>query len=124
MPEAHWVAEQRVGSANQPFASKSPLGWIIRGPVGGRKSSACQVNAISTDFEFTDIQLARLYNNEFGDTDDPEIACNSVEDEVALSLAERSLRLIDGHYEVAVPWRTTCKDLHDNKSMSIKASPR
>ncbi len=118
VPEAHWVAEQRVGSANQPFASKSPLGWIIRGPVGSGKSSACHVNAISTDSESTDTLVARLYNNEFGDTDDPEIACNSVEDEVALSLAERSVRLIDGHYEVAVPWKTPCKDLHDNKSIA------
>ncbi len=96
MPEAHWVAEQRVGSGNQPFASKSPLGWIHRGPVGGRKSSACHVDAMSTDSESMDILLARLYNNEFCDRDDLEITCNSVEDEVTLALAEGSARLIGG----------------------------
>ncbi|KER23801.1 hypothetical protein T265_08390 [Opisthorchis viverrini] len=34
VPEAHWVLNQRLGGRKEPFAVKTPLGWVILGPVG------------------------------------------------------------------------------------------
>ena len=34
IPKAHCVLNQRRAGSNEPYAIKSPLGWVIRGPMG------------------------------------------------------------------------------------------
>ncbi|VDN44841.1 unnamed protein product [Dibothriocephalus latus] len=33
IPEAHWVHDQRLGKADEPFAIQTTLGWVMMGPV-------------------------------------------------------------------------------------------
>ena len=32
-PDAHRATEQRVGKPGEPLAERTPLGWVVRGPV-------------------------------------------------------------------------------------------
>ena len=33
IPKAHWVLDQRRAGSNEPYAIKSPLSWVILGPM-------------------------------------------------------------------------------------------
>ncbi len=45
VPEVHKVLDQRYGGQGQPFATRSPLGWVIRGPID-RDRPDLSINAI------------------------------------------------------------------------------
>ncbi|CAH8638870.1 unnamed protein product, partial [Dicrocoelium dendriticum] len=47
VPEAHWVLEHRYGKPSDPFAIRTPLGWILLGPVGGKGVTNIYTNSIS-----------------------------------------------------------------------------
>jgi hypothetical protein len=44
----------------------------------------------------------------------------SVEDRKALSIMENSAKLVDGHYQIALPWRNGTPSLPNNKEMVEK----
>ncbi|WP_348538382.1 hypothetical protein [Streptococcus dysgalactiae] len=119
IPEAHKVTDQRVGTGKQPFAVKSVLGWVVRGPTGLRHDSVHHVNAIATQNLSTRDLLLKLYNQEFGDTDDSEEIQQSVEDQEAVKIVKSSAKLIEGHNELAVPWRDSECHLPDNRQMAL-----
>jgi len=39
----------------------------------------------------------------------------SVEDKKALAIMETSAKIVDGHYEIALPWRQQCPELPNNR---------
>ena len=47
VPEAHWVLEQRRGGRKQPYAVKTPLGWMLLGPVTPQDGSAVTCNRMA-----------------------------------------------------------------------------
>ena len=49
-------------------------------------------------------QLQRLWMTDFKDTNEPTKPAISVEDERARHIMEDSLKLKNGHYQVALPW--------------------
>ena len=46
-PEAFWVLEERRGNRGEPYAIRTPLGWILMGPVGGID---CQERHLNVNF--------------------------------------------------------------------------
>ncbi|KAA3670472.1 uncharacterized protein DEA37_0012684, partial [Paragonimus westermani] len=46
VPEAHWTLEQRRGNPMEPFATRTPLGWVLLGHVDGEEQKGSCVNAI------------------------------------------------------------------------------
>ena len=48
-------------------------------------------------------QLEQLWNQDFQDLNSSEKVSNSVEDERALHVMEKSAKLVNGHYQVALP---------------------
>ena len=101
VPEAHWSLDQRIGTSREPFASRSPLGWTIRGPSMPVTERKHHVNAMSN--EGIETWISRLYDSEFMDEGDPEALQYFVEDTQALQMVEASAKHVNGQYEQAVP---------------------
>ncbi len=59
--------------------------------------------------------LERLWNTDFADTGVDISVKPSIEDLRALEIMENSLTMVDGHYQVALPWREECPSLPNNK---------
>ena len=60
-------------------------------------------------------QLERLWNRDFQDLNPSEKVSTLVEDEGALSMMEKSAKLVNGHYQVALPLRREPPDIPNNK---------
>ena len=125
-PEAFWVLEERRGNRGEPYAVRTPLGWTLMGPAGGidcrerhlnvnfvrlvesaRKDEDCLVQQVERFWAIENYGLA-------GDSN----VCMSVEDKKALSIMERSVKLDQGHYQVALPWRQYPPFLPYNRAMA------
>ena len=61
-PEAFWVAEERRGATDQPYAVRTMLGWSIGGPkfIGSQESSV-SVNFVSTSEQLINSQTQCLW---------------------------------------------------------------
>lgn len=63
-------------------------------------------------------QLEQIWKTDFGySTVGPKFS-PSIEDNIALSKMEQSLRRVDGHIQVALPWRQEFPELPNNKLMA------
>lgn len=62
-------------------------------------------------------QLENLWKTDFADSVVSSSASLSIEDKKALEKMEQSLKMVDGHYQVALPWRNDPPYLPNNRSM-------
>ena len=125
-PEAFWVLEERRGNRGEPYAIRTPLGWTLIGPVGGidcreRHLNVNFVRLVESARKDEDCfmqQVERFWAIEnYGLAGDSNV-CMSVEDKKALSIMERSVKLDQGHYQVALPWRQYPPFLPYNRPMA------
>ena len=125
-PEAFWVLEERRGNRGEPYAIRTPLGWTLMGPVGGIDCRERHLNvnfvrlveSARKDEDCLMQQVERFWAIEnYGLAGDSNV-CMSVEDKKALSIMERSLKLDQGHYQVALPWRQYPPFLPYNRPMA------
>ena len=63
-------------------------------------------------------QLERLWKTDFENTEVETKVCASVEDKRALEIMEGSLQQVNGHFQVALPWRHDPPNLPNNKMMA------
>ena len=104
-PEMFCVSEMRKGARGQPVAIKTPLGWSLLGPsLSLGVSKNCQVNFVkATDTSCRDISC--LWENDFGcDTSVLDIP-SSNEDRIVYESMQKSVTIVDGHYQLPLPWR-------------------
>ena len=60
-------------------------------------------------------QLERLWKTDFGDSVVSLKPCRSAEDKNAVDLMERSLRKVNKHFQVALPWKSYPPSLSNNR---------
>ena len=63
-------------------------------------------------------QLQRLWNTDFKDLKANDKVLASVEDERALHVMEKSVKLVNGHFQVALPWRKDPLHIPNDKIMA------
>lgn len=114
VPEVHWPVRKKLGRPNEPFAVKTPLGWIVLGPLSAGRNSWREVHHIQ-ESDITS-QWEALYDCEFKDLE-AQSETYSVEDKRAISVVENSVTFSEGHYEIALPWKILSK-LPDNYKMA------
>nr|CAK6928354.1 unnamed protein product [Fasciola hepatica]CAK6928356.1 unnamed protein product [Fasciola hepatica] len=119
VPEAHWVLEQRIGNRSEPYAVKTRLGWMILGPLGPSNDRESTVNNLIKEQNTISEQLRRLYDADFSDKESTKQA-PSLEGQKALSIAERSLKLVDGHYQLALSWKTIAETMPNNYEVAAR----
>ena len=125
-PDAFWELEKRRGNRGEPYAIRTPLGWTLMGPMEKSDSQDCHLNVncvrsaevVREDNDCLMQQLERFWAVEnFGGI--PSCKFNmSLEDKTALAIMEQSVKLEDGHYQVALPWRQYPPFLPYNRSMA------
>jgi len=102
--EALIPLETKTGDKGDPFAVKTLFGWSINGPVTsfGKPSTKVVANFISATPADTDIE--RLWEIEGEDLYSDKQSW-SEEDKHVIELWDKQHKMVDGHYQVPVPWR-------------------
>ena len=123
VPEAFWVMEERRGGRKEPYAIRSLLGWTLVGPTSASfKKGAEGFNTTHTKLQDNQLlqQVQRFWEVDFGGSIMDNKRGDSVEDRKARCTMEDSARLVDGHYEIGLPWRRQTSDLPDNRALAEK----
>lgn len=93
----------------------TPLGWTVYGPMGEPDSDGVHVNFVRSDYEeMLSKQLEYLYNAEFGDTLVDVQQSLSFEDRRAMQIMDESVALVNGHYQLRLPFRQSPSCLPDS----------
>ena len=108
VPEVFWVEEERRGKYKEPYAVKSILGWTILGPTctNNGKKEKMNVNLVNAGGESDPLldQLKKFWNvNE--ETSNKSGLGMSIEDKEALKKMESSVKQVNGHYQLSLPWK-------------------
>ena len=116
-PELFWTNEERRGDHGQPYAVRTLLGWSLVGAVSGaRHKNSAQVNFVRTD-EDMDQEIERLCKMDLIPEASKQDVGLSKEDKLALVKLNESKRFVNGHYQLALPWRPGAPSLNDNRIM-------
>lgn len=112
--------DRREGGKGEPFAVKTPFGWTVYGPIAESAESQVNVSLTSTEHEKLNLQIERMYKDEFGNTADDIDEGMSVEDHKAKEIMDKSAILIDGHYQLRLPFRQDRPILPDSRPAAEK----
>ncbi|XP_057380651.2 uncharacterized protein LOC130703047 [Daphnia carinata] len=123
MDHAHlsMVQEGRGGKAGEPVASRTQLGWIIRGVTDTQDTLATvRSNRVisSTYSKDLNTQLRRFCDTEEFGTEF-QAGCLSPEDKRALAIAVSGTKRLDVGYQVPITWREGEPNLTNNYEMAI-----
>ena len=95
--------------------ARTIFGWVINGPLGRFESSVTR----ASHFIKTGVELDELFrdycNMEFNDAIYRNKPAMSQEDKHALRIFSETAKHENGHYEVALPWKTDPPQLENNK---------
>jgi len=118
VPTALEPLEVRRSVDNGPYATKTCLGWTLNGPLGRNGLSKKRQVFSSQHDELLHEQFTRYVNLEFIDS----IACDkptmSQDDRRAMQIYDNSVSLVDGHYQIAIPWKCCSPSLPNNKPLA------
>jgi len=125
VPEAFWVMEERRGNKGEPYAIRSPFGWTLFGPTNSTNNQPLHhmVNVIQEkeQQENSDTllqQLQQFWKIEHGIASPDVKASMSVEDKHALSIMNKSVKLVDNHYQIGLPWKQEIPYLPNNRCLA------
>jgi hypothetical protein len=113
VPAATTPLEIRIGTVGEPYAIRSPLGWLVHGILSRSTEEAVSVHVCGTS-NITSIQegkesleeLFRDYVNRDFDERCGEETRPSIDDKTFLKLMEESIvQESDGHFKMALPFR-------------------
>ena len=108
-------SEIRRGARGQPYAVNTPFRWTVYGPMGELDSDGVHVNFVRNDHEeMLSKQLEHLYNAEFGDTLVDVEQSLSFEHRRAKQIMDESVVLVNGHYQLKLPFRQSPPCLPDS----------
>ena len=94
-------------------------GYVDVQSVGGLDTDGLETfRAIQN--EALEEQMERLWKTDFGDSVLRLEVSPSLEDKRALEIMEKSMKRVDGHYQVALPWRCDPPYLPNNRLMAEK----
>ena len=113
--------EIRKGYQGTPYAVRTVLGWVLNGPLGLERATdnhKCTASFVHSD-EDLNLQFSDFCNREFSDCITDKSIEMSQEDKRALNIMENSVKLVNGHYEIALPFRTYPPNLPNNKSVAL-----
>jgi hypothetical protein len=100
----------------QPYAERTQLGWVVRGPSGrpasNKQHRSAETNFVSTQNDSLDNELSQLWNNDFPKLPNADRSCMSVEDRQAQHIADVFWRRWNKEY---VPQLIARQKLHSKR---------
>ena len=120
VPEALEIEEIIRGQNGGPYAVKTKFGWTLNGPMGqiSAKGKHCYKLNVSYNDDDLSEQLRQYFNRDFNESIADEQKMMSLEDRRALSVFQGSAQIVDGHYQIAIPWRNPEVCLPNNRPMA------
>ncbi len=111
--------EIRRGENGGPYAIKTRFGWTLNGPLTRSEDNGkrCFLSDVSNTDNHLSIQLRQYFNYEFDDSA-AEKKIMSAEDKQALGVFEDTVRFVDGHFNLAIPWKNSHPCLPNNRSIA------
>ena len=113
--EALWPLELRKGKEGEPYATRTPLGWTLNGPLS---TEDMEESAIS-NFIQADVALDRQVEQFWKlDTSEALADCSpqmSVDDQKVVDIWNRSIVMKEGHYELPIPFKSSPPGLPNNR---------
>ncbi|XP_071958625.1 uncharacterized protein [Antedon mediterranea] len=106
VPELLQPLEVRECHDGGPFATRTIFGWVVNGPLGRKNSGSTHCANYIDSHEELSTQFKDYCNLEFNDSLYNPKAAMSQNDKQALRIMEKSAVLKDGHYEIALPWKS------------------
>ena len=85
---------------NQPYATRTQLGWTLQGPLMGTVS--CGLSVSHVQLNQLEQKVTSLWHIE---REDEEVRHWSIEDAGVYDLWEEKVTFKDGHYELPIPWK-------------------
>ena len=108
--------EVRLSKNGGPYASRTLLGWVLNRPLGREDSSVPIVNYIQTNSTGSlKERLEKICNMEFNDVIYQAKPSMSQNDKKALGIMEQTAKLVNGHYEIGLPWKNNPPHLPNNQ---------
>lgn len=116
--EALIPLEVRRGSKGDPFAIRTLLGWSINGPVSVNGPVSGEVISHFIVDSSLEQKVENLWKVENDGLHVDELSF-SQEDVEVLEFWDKNTKLIDGHYEIPIPWKD---DIHVPNNVSVAKS--
>ncbi|XP_028417945.1 uncharacterized protein LOC114542641 [Dendronephthya gigantea] len=104
VPEALQPREMRQSQNGGPFATRTALGWVLNGPLGRNGTKTSTANLAQANLT-SDEKFENYCNYEFNDYKYDTNPTMSQNDRKALGIMEESVKMENGHYEIALPWK-------------------
>ena len=107
--------------SGKPYALRTVPGWAVLGPVNVANSSSSQVanvNYVKHGDELSDRQMRKFLRIDDIDMNRSSKKAMSVEDQETLKTLENSVRVVDGHHETGMLWRSVTPWMPNNKQMA------
>ena len=123
VPAASTPLQMSCSKIGEPYAIKSPLGWLVYGLPGKLKYqndvnvNFCRINNISLQNAQDNLeqQFQQYVNMEFSERLSDGQQQPSENDKKFLSIMEGSIKKVDGHYQTALPIRNRDVKLPDSR---------
>ena len=99
-----------------PYAIRTCLGWVVNGPViSGEKA---RVNYIT--MQTIGDMLTSQFNHDFSERISEEKLEKSRDDHLFLNQLEKSTKMVNGHYETALPLKDENLSMPNNKPLATQ----
>ncbi len=111
---------------NQPYAIRSPLGWLVYG-LPGKLTDQNDINVnfcrmdhamVQTGLEHLEQQLKQYINMDFNESLSDHRIGKSAEDQRFLDIVSSTVEFKEGKYHVALPFRNNDLTMPDNRQLA------
>ena len=113
------------GRPGQPIARLTPLGWTCIGALSDIRLNDPKTYFARTYFasdqvtmEDVNVVLRQFWEIESGGVE--SLPTLTTEEKMVVEKVEKSIKFIDGHYQVAIPWKENKLSLPDNYKMAFQ----
>ena len=120
-PEMFCPFSIRKGCRGEPVAVETPLGWSLLGSSHNPSvSTNCAVNFVHVREDSLRGEIDRLWSANFADGTSVLNQPQSKEDRITYQLMQKSVVLVNDHYQLPLPWRPEAKPLPSNREMALR----
>ena len=108
VPEALQPEKIKEGQQGRPFAVRTKFGWTLNGPLqrNEMKSKQCYLSNVMCSDDSLNKQLHQYVNQAFNECLADDRKMMSLEDKKSESVYEKSVLVVNHHYQIAISWRS------------------
>ncbi len=114
------LAFKKPEEADAPLAILTPFGWTVMGPVPLPLAAADTYVEHQAEVEEHNILPVHWLTNVFATSLERKEFFHNQEAE-AWNILRSSIRMVNGHYELPLLWKSKSPDLPDNRSSALKS---